>query len=260
METLLASYGKMYLEQNTFAPFGGTPVEYLVIALAVLIVIVALEFQFCVFELMPSFIPLVKTLFSKKPYQNFGQIADNCVYSRKNYSELVNDPSADLQYSYDRLESKRFNRQVSRLATLKIANRILEFRLWLKVRDCSSYEQLLEKAVAFIQETGQNNFVFISSPLTSHVGGMSQGIKELRKAIIEAAELHQGRVFNQIPFLDIYLPRMKNEIKNKLETFYGPIISSSFIYKLKMNFGYERSTGCLTELAFAQKSAKIIEY
>lgn len=242
----------VYFAENPPQSFGADPLLiFLLLGLLAFAIMFFIELEFGFMRALPRLCPLLKVLVSRKPYREFGNIADNCLASRLDYL------SGDLS---SREEVKRFSKKISRLATLKIANRILEFRLWQRVRHCSDYEQLLDRSIAFLQGSGQDDFIFVSSPLYSHADGLAGGIKELRRAIIAAAEENHGRVFNQIPCLDIYLSRISSLVKDKFAAFYGPFIGSPLIAKIKMNAGYEASSGCQLELEYARRFSKPVEY
>jgi hypothetical protein len=230
----------------------------LVFAIFSPVIIIGLECEFGISAMLPRFIPLLRILFSKNPYQRFREIATKCYDSRNYYFGY--DSKIHNKDWYDKEIRRGESRLIGRRLTLKIANRILEFRIWLIVRECSNYGQLLEKAIEVMQSTGKADFVFISSPLYAHPRGLSGGVKELRRSIVDLAENNQGAVFNQIPFLDIYLPKIKGETKNKFETFYEPIIASSVISEVAMNSGWEKSLGCKTEFDLAHKYAKRIRH
>ncbi len=208
---------------------------------------------------LPRIIPILRMLLLN-PYKEFKKIAIKS-YDNK-YYKFHYSPSTQAQESwYERQLEYGNSRRIGWRNTLLIANRILEFRLWLTIRSCKNYDELKIKAILIITETRDEGFVFVSSALYSHSKGIKGGVKELRKIIIESAEEHQGLVFNQIPFLDLYLPYLRgNEKGNKFELFYEPIIESSQITKVIMNNGWEKSMGCRTEHEVASKNLKKIEY
>jgi hypothetical protein len=143
-----------------------------------------------------------------------------------------------------------------------MANRILEFRLWLRIKNCRTYEELRSKALLSMAEVPKARYVFISSSLFSHSEGIHAGIKDLRMLIVNHAEDNFGMVFNQIPFLNLNLRnlRARNDLGNKFDLFYGPVIQSPLIHTLVMNPGWENSDGCKTEHEIALRSGKIVKY
>ncbi len=218
------------------------------------------ETEYCISARLPRLIPLLRLLLAKEPYRIFKKIAERSFYS-KNYT-FHYSPSTQAERDWYRKETEKgFSNRIGRHRTLVVANRILEFRLWLHLRKCKNYDELRAKAIRLMSSESKEGFVFVSSPLYAHPQGLKKGIQELRKAIIHQAEEHHGRVFNQIPFLNLYLAQLRSlETRNKFALFYEPVIQSSPISAIVMNQGWEQSQGCKTEHEAACQSSKKIEY
>ncbi len=193
------------------------------------------------------------------PYEEFKEISKRSYYS-KYYDFQFKGGSLEYENWYNKEINHGYSNRIGRRNTLVIANRILEFRIWLKLRTCRNYRELLQEAIT-ITNTSEEGLVFVSCPLYSHPKGIQKGIRELRKVLIEIAEDNKGLIFNQIPFLNLNLPHLKTkEAKDKFEEFYEPLIQSKVIAKVVMTADWESSLGCKTEFDSAVRYLKQIEY
>lgn len=220
-------------------------------------IILGLENHFLFSARIPRVFRLLCLCISSNPYKEFKIIAQKSFYSKQ--YEFPYIPGNDEWY--ERRINCGYSKRIGWRNTLILANRILEFRIWFSLRSCQNYDQLRVYAEALLQGIDSSEIVFVSSPLYAHPLGINGGIRELRSAIIEIAENHNGLVFNQIPFLNHYIPRLGNtETRSKFEMFYQPVISSPYIAKVVMNMGWENSLGCKTEYETACNYNKKVEY
>ena len=230
---------------------------YLIIFIAFLVVF-HLETEHLVSARLPKFSVLIRIMFNDNPYGEFKKIAS--VYRDTDYDHNKN--VSLIKKKKPRHCNHGRSKKIGNKITFLYANRILEFRIRRNIRHCTDYEQLYVNAIALIKNN-INDFgvTFVSSPLHSHRFGLKGGVKELRKVIIvRAAETH-GNVFNQIPFLDIYLSCIKEkETKKKFDYFYKRIIESQHISTVIMNKGWRNSSGCRFEHEIALRSQKRIIY
>lgn len=223
--------------------------------------ILATENRYLLSARLPRIIPLLRILLLN-PYNEFQRIANKSYYSK--FYEFSYNSQGGPGYAewFEKEHDWGYSRRIGRRRTLVLANRILEFRIWLMLKSCQNYDQLLCKAILIMIKVSDSGFVFVSSPLYAHKKGIRAGLGSLRKAIIDTAESDSdnGLVFNQIPFLNRSLPKLNKDVRNKFEEFYKPLIASLPISKVVMNGDWQNSEGCKTEHDVAVEFGKNVLY
>jgi hypothetical protein len=128
----------------------------------------------------------------------------------------------------------------------------------------NSYEELLAVALWEIDEYGLDTMA--SFPIFSSGRGTGDPLLNCeiaQKFIRYLTSQGNERIFNQIPYLDMNLPRhviVEQNIKEKFEKFYIPLLRSGKIKKMCMMRWWENSPGCVREHEVAQEQWIEISY
>lgn len=117
------------------------------------------------------------------------------------------------------------------------------------------YEDLLLKAFSVLED---NSSIVIGS-----LGVDTKDFKrneKLFKEYIYKLQRKNIKIFDQIPYLDIYLKNSPKDYSKKFEIFYKGIIQSGKIKKIFVIPNWEKSLGVITEINFAKEKNIEIEY
>lgn len=116
------------------------------------------------------------------------------------------------------------------------------------------YKKLLDRALSQIKETA----CMISGPIGVGIDSFDKNIEKLKNNIdlISQKEI----VFNQIPYLDIYLEDSPKDYSTKFEIFYKGLIQSGKISKLYISKGSQNSKGVISEIEYAKEKDILIVY
>lgn len=119
------------------------------------------------------------------------------------------------------------------------------------------YHNLLRKALLEIKQGGFNAIVF--GPLKTQNSEYQENLNKFRCAQNTVQE--QGyRVFDQIPYLDIYLENAPFDFKTKFPIFFEGIIKSGLIKYALFTHDWEKSSGAISEHEYCLNNSITIIY
>lgn len=117
------------------------------------------------------------------------------------------------------------------------------------------YKRLLE----VVLESVEVGSVMVIGPLGVGTDAFESNIVRFEKAQKDLEE-DGYTVFNQLPYLDIFLNGAPHEHDTKFEIFYKGLIQSGNITTLFVLQGYESSKGTILELSYAQEKEVPVIY
>lgn len=119
----------------------------------------------------------------------------------------------------------------------------------------SYYQTLLDVVLESIEEGS----VMVVGALGVGTEYFEENMKVFEKAILEL-EVDGYNVFNQLPYLDIFLDNAPRDYGAKFDIFYKGIIQSGKITTLFVLPHYEHARGVLAEISYAQEKEVPVLY
>ena len=114
------------------------------------------------------------------------------------------------------------------------------------------YKNLLEKALLEIKQEGFNTMVF--GPLKTQTPEYQENLNRFYQA--QDMVRDKGyQVFNQIPYLDIYIPDAPFDFNTKFPIFFQGIIKSGLIKYTFFTHDWKSSPGAISEHEYCQKNS-----
>lgn len=144
---------------------------------------------------------------------------------------------------------------------LKKLEHILDKNRNVMMQWVTTYEDLLLVALWEIDEYGLDSMA--SFPIFSFWRGKGDPIINCDVAQTLIRHFSDSRIFNQIPYLDMHLPddvTITQNLKEKFDNFYIPLLKSGKIKKLYMMPWWEKAPGCVTEHDIAKQEGIEISY